>query len=653
MEKYCIDDVKVLIESIAAYRDQFTSITGLDPTTRHFTLASIGMETFKATQLPSDNLLARTPISYAPEQVSMICEAWLDVMEEEIGCSIEREFPLGKYVADGFCLSEKLIFEYDGCYYHGCKCQFANENQVISERDGSTVKQLRKQNEMKLQFYKKVLPEYKVIVAKDCNNPMKKKTDERYKEINRKNKKLESLGLPSNLELRRGLKGGRTNNIKFNFKSDGKSELKYYDFTSLYPSVLKQEKYPMGHPKRITKNFDYSLKSYFGMVYCSVETPPDLYLPVLGNTFEGKFIFSLCRKCTEDKNKEECNHSEDERRLYGVWTTAELEIAIREGYKICEIFEVLHYEETSDVLFKEYINMWQLRKQEAEGPQGRSDEELDQYIEDYFQREGIRLRKEHIVKNSGQRFIAKLMLNSFWGKFAQRPNLTQTVLVSSHTELVNLYNDPKIIIKGERLINNDKFYINYEYIDDKDARQGVQNVVVACFVTSYARLRLYEVMSQQHKKNPGTVYYFDTDSIVFEARPGDEIPKLGVYFGDLTDELEGWTCVEASFNGPKCYSLKLAKDHQTKVILKIKGLTLNSTALADINHNKMMVLSDQFIDPEATNQEVNVRQKNFVTDPLSRHIHTKEFLKKYKVTSEKRRILFAKNDTVPYGFKSK
>jgi aryl carrier-like protein len=37
------------------------------------------------------------------------------------------------------------------------------------------------------------------------------------------------------------------------------------------------------------------------------------------------------------------------------------------------------------------------------------------YIDDYFEKEGIRLDYEKIVKNPGLRALAKLMLNSFWG----------------------------------------------------------------------------------------------------------------------------------------------------------------------------------------------------------------------------------------------
>ena len=52
-------------------------------------------------------------------------------------------------------------------------------------------------------------------------------------------------------------------------------------------------------------------------------------------------------------------------------------------------------------------------------------EDKQRYIENYYKNEGIRLDPD-IRKNSGLRSLAKLCLNSMWGKFAQRSGLSQT-----------------------------------------------------------------------------------------------------------------------------------------------------------------------------------------------------------------------------------
>jgi hypothetical protein len=67
------------------------------------------------------------------------------------------------------------------------------------------------------------------------------------------------------------------------------------------------------------------------------------------------------------------------------------------------------------------------------------------YIDDYFEKEGIRLDYEKIVKNPGLRALAKLMLNSFWGKFGQRSNLPQIEYVSDPSVYFDLLINKKFM----------------------------------------------------------------------------------------------------------------------------------------------------------------------------------------------------------------
>jgi hypothetical protein len=45
-----------------------------------------------------------------------------------------------------------------------------------------------------------------------------------------------------------------------------------------------------------------------------------------------------------------------------------------------------------------------------------TDQQKADYIADYAAREGIQLDPRQIMKNPGLRALAKLMLNSFWGR---------------------------------------------------------------------------------------------------------------------------------------------------------------------------------------------------------------------------------------------
>lgn len=112
---------------------------------------------------------------------------------------------------------------------------------------------------------------------------------------------------------------------------------------------------------------------------------------------------------------------------------------MEKGYRIDKIYEVYHWAERTQYdpktgkggLFAEYVNTFLKIKQEASGWPGwcESDEQKQNYIDNYFLHEGITLDWQAIEVNKGLRSLAKLSLNSFWGKFAQRTNLVQTKLI--------------------------------------------------------------------------------------------------------------------------------------------------------------------------------------------------------------------------------
>ena len=147
---------------------------------------------------------------------------------------------------------------------------------------------------------------------------------------------------------------------------------------------------------------------------------------------DGKLLFSLCRTCGESYQQTSCQHEIDERAFIGTWVTDELKTVLINGYLLLGIYEVWHFENVSRYdsdsksggLFTEYVNTYLKMKQEASGwPESCVNEESkQQYIQRHFNKEGIMLDYDKIQENPGLRSLAKLMLNSFWGKFGQRSN---------------------------------------------------------------------------------------------------------------------------------------------------------------------------------------------------------------------------------------
>lgn len=244
--------------------------------------------------------------------------------------------------------------------------------------------------------------------------------------------------------------GGRTGVTKLYHKIEKEEKIKYIDFTSLYPYINKYCTYPIGHPEVITQNFK-PIQQYFGLVLCTVLPPHNLFHPVLPVRSNKKLIFGLCRTCIEFRTQT-CNHSEEERSITGTWTTVEVVKALELGYELLALHEVYHFPSKSDVLFKKYIDMFLKIKQEASGwpVNCNTEEEKNSYIDNYYLKEGVKLNPRNIEKNPGRRAVAKLMLNSFWGKFGQNDHKTQTVMISSLADfngyLVDKTKDVSIVI---------------------------------------------------------------------------------------------------------------------------------------------------------------------------------------------------------------
>ena len=124
-----------------------------------------------------------------------------------------------------------------------------------------------------------------------------------------------------------------------------------------------------------------------------------------------------------------CDHTVEQRKITGTWCTPELMVAVEKGYQILHIHEVRHFPDQQEGLFANFVNTWLKSKEEVSGwPShvGEDPEKQCRYVEDYHAREGIRLQPANIRKNPGLRALAKMMLNSMWGRFGQNPNRKQS-----------------------------------------------------------------------------------------------------------------------------------------------------------------------------------------------------------------------------------
>ena len=107
------------------------------------------------------------------------------------------------------------------------------------------------------------------------------------------------------------------------------------------------------------------------------------------------------------------------------------------------------------------------------------------------------------------------------------------------------------------------------------------NIFIACFTTSYARLKLYDALDTLKER----VLYFDTDSVIYTKKPAESSIPTGNYLGEFTNELdEGDHITEFVAAGPKNYAYETFKGNQC---CKVRGFTLNARGQKILNFNSM------------------------------------------------------------------
>lgn len=301
--------------------------------------------------------------------------------------------------------------------------------------------------------------------------------------------------LPSKLDtyLRRALTGGRVEV----FKRQG-FNLKHYDFKSMYPDVMRNKEYPAG-VAIYTQKFN---KDKLGIYTVEVESPK-LQIPFLhAYSKEGKLLFP-------------------NGKWTATYTSVEIEKALKLGYKI-KIIDGYYFTKRAKPFIK-YVDHFYNMKAEAERN-----------------------------KQPARRHIAKLYLNSLFGKFGQRRKFQKIMRIEgSFFEMARKFSILDVIEE-----------LNSVVVED-ESKSPFTTVHIACFVTAYARIKLYERIEEVIEKG-GEVYYCDTDSIITNIDL-----TTGGNLGDLALENKDDPIEEAYFLFPKFYGYKTRFG---KEVIRTKGL---------------------------------------------------------------------------------
>ena len=395
--------------------------------------------------------------------------------------------------------------------------------------------------------------------------------------------------------------------------------------------------------------------------------PRGLLHPILPYHTQGKLMFSLCKTCADTCNQQRCTHDDEARALQGTWCHVELNKALEKGYRILRMHEVWHFPQQSNELFSEYIDTFLKVKQEASDYpiDCVTEEQRQRYVNDYYEREGVLLERDKIEKNPGLRALAKLMLNSFWGKsigrprqrswnsvltlflrfvgkFAQRSNLVQTKTITDVQTYLDYFSSDEFVVLDAVFVNEEMVELRYENTKNFIETNCKTNMVIAAFTTAYARLRLYETLEVLQER----VLYYDTDSVIFISKPGEPEPSTGRYLGELTDELNGGHITTFISGGPKNYCYRT---NNGKVEIKVRGITLNCDALQKINLSSVRALVYLHAECAVTGRITIDIPFKITRNTRTKEIETKRMKKDYRIVYDKR-VIMEDYKTLPYGY---
>ena len=649
---YCQSDVRLLKQGCLTFKRLFETLTGFNPF-EHITIASACNRDLRMNRM-IPNSIASEPVRGWRNSInqSRVAIEWLTWCAQEnniqhVGNAGEVRIPTIGFI-DGYCHDTRTVYEFQGCFTHGCPTCYPNRHEPHVRHFDRTLQDVYETTQQKIQRLKEL--GYTVVQMWECEWARLKVTSSDIRTF------VDQLQFTAPLNPRDAFCGGRTNAVKLYHHVTPSQKIHYIDVTSLYPWVNKTCVYPKGHPTFISTPGHTDIRPYFGLIQCQILPPRELYHPVLPYRHDDKLLFPLCARCVKEEMTKpllgrtaKCHHTDDQRALTGTWCSPELSKAVELGYQVQYIYEVWHFDETCQGLFEDYVNTWLKIKQEASGwPTGVDTEaQKQEYIKNYFEQEGIQLEYDKIEKNPGLRTLAKMMLNSMWGKFGQRLNKTQVQTFHNPQAFHRFLDTSTLDVRHVSVINDDLVEVHYQYQDEDIPVSPNLNIFVACFTTCWARLRLYTALEKLRER----VLYYDTDSIIFLQDEGQPNPTLGDYLGDFTSELGNDDyIVEFVSAGPKNYGYQTKLGH---VECKVRGFRLNSEGKSQLNYHVMRQnVLDEIQKPQKEPRQTQVvKTHQIVRDPNTYELYTFPDYKRYQLVYDKRVIDPQTFLTYPYGYR--
>lgn len=644
--KYCTKDVTILREGCIKFMKIILDIGDINPFLECVTLAQLALTVYRK-KFMKRNTLGKMPENnyHMNSTQSRLSKRWLTYLnyfkceetKQKYFIKSEVKLPdLNRFIVDGFCKnypfdksksSKGTIFEGFGCYWHGCKkCNKTSTYQIQDKFVESNMAQgMRKKEKsqginaelynggfLMRQRYQSTLA--KVDLMKKLGYNVITVWEHEFLNFLNKNKDLAKRieAHPSMqdkfLDPYLALKGGRNESNCF-YKICGPNErMLFYDYNSLYPYIMLTAPYFLRSPKKILRAKECEsikvndIMNMNGLAYVTVLCQQNLYWPVLPIRHNKKLYFVCCQTCLVMYNTEKCKHNVMQRALTDVWSTCELKVAFKNGYRLLKTHELWYYDvetglnsinipeadhditydelrervlkhenlnvdfdgknifeiidmqqeqlKKTDGLFTEYLNTFIKMKAEASGfPFGCvTQAQKEKYIVDFYKENNVILRMENIEYNPSKRAYAKLMMNALFGKLIQREKSMNKTVLKDPSDLQFYLNSDLHEVTDIYIPNDNYVMVSWRYKEDEETGKPINPSPIheskannrhVCLVSGIQTTTNARLrLYSEISKLKESLKYFDTDSLLFVKNETNYCPKLSNKIGGLANELE-------------------------------------------------------------------------------------------------------------------
>ena len=244
----------------------------------------------------------------------------------------------------------------------------------------------------------------------------------------------------------------------------------------------------------------------------------------------------------------------------GTYNTVDIQNAIKHGYKIKFVGKALVWESVSDKVFKSYVDTVYAKKVQAS-----------------------------IDGNKVKRQVAKLMMNSLYGKTLQNPIKKHEAICKTSEEIETFLSQHKLT--DWEIVENSDGVVDYvlftgEKINDKKiAKKPTQ---LGTFVLSYSRrlwLLFLETIDPTIQDEITT--YLDTDSLHISGKHFNKLKNAKMIHDDklgyLSNDCKNNALIIKEINlSPKCYMYQaITENGEIKTTMKSKGIMAKKTEIVE------------------------------------------------------------------------